>query len=85
MPHADGREVARAVKNESRGPPVILLTGWGMRLRAGNHKPAAVDLMLSKRPTFDALNRALEQVTSGDRLAPWPWQIRYGHRGKRPK
>ncbi len=33
MPHVDGRQVARALKAWSPQLPVILLTGWGQRLR----------------------------------------------------
>jgi CheY-like chemotaxis protein/two-component sensor histidine kinase len=66
MPRVDGRQVARTVKEEAPDTPVILLTGWGMRLSAENDIPAAVDLMLSKPPTIGDLNRALARVTSGD-------------------
>jgi CheY-like chemotaxis protein len=66
MPYVDGREVARTVKEEAPETPVILLTGWGVRLSADKETSAAVDLMLSKPPTIEALNRALARVTSGD-------------------
>jgi CheY-like chemotaxis protein len=69
MPYTDGRQVAEAVKQEAPETPVILLTGWGMRVKAENDIPASVDLMLSKPPTVEALNRALAQVTSVDWLA----------------
>ncbi len=66
MPHVDGRQVARTVKAESPETPVILLTGWGVRLDAEDNVPDAVDLMLGKPPMVEALNRALAQVTSED-------------------
>jgi CheY-like chemotaxis protein len=63
MPHVSGRQVARGVKSEAPETPVILLTGWGVRLKAEDDVPAYVDLMLSKPPTIAALNRALARVT----------------------
>ncbi|MGD2103977.1 MAG: PAS domain S-box protein, partial [Anaerolineae bacterium] len=66
MPHVDGREVARTVKEESPETAVILLTGWGTRLNAENDIPEAVDLMLSKPPTVEALNHALARATSAE-------------------
>ncbi len=64
MPEVSGRQVARTVKTEAPGTPVILLTGWGRQLSAENDVPAAVDLMLGKPPTIEMLNRALARVTS---------------------
>jgi len=66
MPFVSGRQVARGVKSEAPETPVILLTGWGVRLSAERDVPADVDLMLTKPPTIPALNRALAQVTLGD-------------------
>jgi signal transduction histidine kinase/ActR/RegA family two-component response regulator len=66
MPEVSGRQVARTVKAEAPGTPVILLTGWGRQLSAENDVPAAVDLMLGKPPTIEMLNRALARVTSED-------------------
>ncbi len=63
MPHVDGRKVAQTVKEASPETPVILLTGWGQRLRSENEIPVDVDLMLSKPPSIEALNRALARVT----------------------
>jgi PAS domain S-box-containing protein len=62
MPDVSGRDVARSVKREAPETPVILLTGWGRRLKAEDDVPAAVDLMLGKPPTIEGLNRALAQV-----------------------
>jgi CheY-like chemotaxis protein len=66
MPFVSGRQVARTVKDEAPKTPVILLTGWGVRLSAERDVPADVDLMLTKPPTIPALNRALAQVTLED-------------------
>lgn len=61
MPYVSGRMVAQAVKGESPGMPVILLTGWGAHLRP-EEIPVHVDCVLSKPPEVNALRRALEQV-----------------------
>jgi signal transduction histidine kinase/ActR/RegA family two-component response regulator len=64
MAYVDGRQVARTVKAEAPGTPVILLTGWGYRMNVEHDVPAGVDLVLSKPPRMKALNRALARVTS---------------------
>jgi signal transduction histidine kinase/ActR/RegA family two-component response regulator len=63
MPYMDGREVARTVKGELPTTPVILLTGWGMFMRAEGDLPAQVDRVLSKPPRINDLRQALAQVT----------------------
>ena len=65
MPHVDGRSVAAAIKKDSPGTPVILLTGWGERLLAEGTKPANVDRVLSKPPRLKELRGALEEVVAG--------------------
>ena len=44
------RTVAAAVKSMASGTPVILLTGWGYRLKAENDLPQHVDRVLGKPP-----------------------------------
>lgn len=68
MPYVDGRKVASAIKNVSRSTPVILLTGWGQRLRAENDVPAHVDQVLSKPPKLQHLREALVQCCASDTL-----------------
>ncbi len=62
MPHMDGRQVARAVKQESPETPVLLLTGWGTRLHAEGDIPAAVDIVLNKPPGLNQMREALNRV-----------------------
>ncbi|MCI0538656.1 MAG: PAS domain-containing protein [Verrucomicrobiales bacterium] len=69
MPHADGREVARAVKELSPSTPVILLTGWGQRLVVEGDIPAHVDRVLSKPPKLRELREMLAHYC---RPAPSP-------------
>jgi signal transduction histidine kinase/ActR/RegA family two-component response regulator len=59
MPHMDGRQVARALKNLSATTPIILLTGWGQRLIDDGDLPQHIDQMLSKPPKLRTLREAL--------------------------
>jgi CheY-like chemotaxis protein/anti-sigma regulatory factor (Ser/Thr protein kinase) len=61
MPRVDGRRVASYVKSVSESTPVILLTGWGMRLLAEEGLPPHVDQVLSKPPKLRELREALSQ------------------------
>jgi signal transduction histidine kinase/ActR/RegA family two-component response regulator/HAMP domain-containing protein len=63
MPYIDGRAVAAAVKQLDPHTPVLLLTGWGQRLRTEHSVPAHVDLMLGKPPRLHELRRALVELT----------------------
>ena len=63
MPHIDGRTVATAVKSLAPLTPVILLTGWGYRLRAEGDVPLHVDCVLSKPPKLAELRAALAELT----------------------
>jgi PAS domain S-box-containing protein len=64
MPHTDGRRVARAIKETAAATPVILLTGWGQRLRDDGDVPAHVDRVLNKPPKLADLRQALFDLTS---------------------
>jgi CheY-like chemotaxis protein len=59
MPGVDGRRVATGIKQSSPSTPVIMLTGWGERLRAEEDLPAHVDYVLSKPPKLAELRAAL--------------------------
>jgi len=62
MPEVDGRTVALGVKARSPETPVILLTGWGTRLRVEGDIPEGVDLVLAKPTTSRQLQMALAEV-----------------------
>ena len=59
MPYVDGRKVAAAIKTIHGATPVILLTGWGQRLRDEQGAPQHVDLLLNKPPSLRELRAAL--------------------------
>jgi hypothetical protein len=54
--------VAKVVKQESAGTPVIMLTGWGSIMEAEGNKPANVDTVLGKPPAVNELATALQMV-----------------------
>ncbi|HKS54075.1 MAG TPA: PAS domain S-box protein [Steroidobacteraceae bacterium] len=62
MPHVDGRQVAAAVKAVEPSRPVIMLTGWGHRLRAEDEIPEFVDRVLGKPPKLQDLRNALLEL-----------------------
>ena len=64
MPHVDGRAVAAAIKNVRAATPVVMLTGWGQRLRDGGGLPPYVDRVLSKPPNLGELRSALAEVAA---------------------
>jgi CheY-like chemotaxis protein len=67
MPDMNGNQVAAAIKAVSPATPVILLTGWGQRLRKEGDQGAGsdsnVDMVLSKPPQLDDLRAALAQFS----------------------
>jgi signal transduction histidine kinase/ActR/RegA family two-component response regulator len=63
MPNVGGHMVAAAVKSATRNTPVILLTGWGQRLKSEGDLPAHVDRVLSKPPRLSELRAALAELT----------------------
>lgn len=62
MPHMDGREVARLVKQASPATRVILLTGWGSGAGTGDGAGGQVDAILAKPPRLAQLREALSPV-----------------------
>lgn len=72
MPYVDGRQVAAAVKAAEPQRPVILMTGWGHRLRAQDEIPEFVDRVLGKPPKLSELRMALAELTTGRNCAETP-------------
>jgi signal transduction histidine kinase/ActR/RegA family two-component response regulator len=69
MPYVDGRQVAMAVKTLAPRTPVILLTGWGQRMRTQHDIPEHVDRVLGKPPKLPELRKALADFDSQFSLA----------------
>lgn len=64
MPYVDGRKVAAAVKTASPVTPVILLTGWGQRLKDDGDVPLHVDRVLNKPPALHELRLAVADLAA---------------------
>jgi len=62
MPYLDGRQVAKAIKHESADTPVVMLTGWGLRIMDDGHVPPHVDRVLSKPPKMADLRGTLAEL-----------------------
>jgi signal transduction histidine kinase len=64
MPDIDGHHVARTIKTESPGTPVIMMTGWGTTMRDDGETAPEVDAVIGKPPHMQELNDLLLQVTT---------------------
>ncbi|MBN1834305.1 MAG: PAS domain S-box protein [Spirochaetales bacterium] len=64
MPHMDGNELARRIKELSPGTPVVLLSGWGNFMNLNGELPVNVDCVLGKPPTMALLLEAIRGVLS---------------------
>jgi signal transduction histidine kinase/ActR/RegA family two-component response regulator len=69
MPGMDGRRVAASIKQNAPDSPVILLTGWGERLRAEEDIPEHIDCILSKPPKLREIRAALAQCCGAETAA----------------
>ena len=69
MPYVDGRQVATAIKARSPATPVVMLTGWGLRLVDDGDVPPHVDRVISKPPQLATLRQVLGELT-GDLSQP---------------
>ena len=63
MPYVDGRQVAKTLKHEFPGTPVIMLTGWGAFMKEDGSPPTHVDGVLSKPPRSRELRETLRRLT----------------------
>ncbi|MGH7950850.1 MAG: ATP-binding protein [Limisphaerales bacterium] len=61
MPFLDGRQVAKAIKNESPKTPVLMLTGWGVHLKEEGNALPEVDGIISKPPHSRDLREMLHR------------------------
>lgn len=59
MPDLDGHQVARAIKAESPGTPVIMMTGWGSMMKEDGESDPKVDAVVGKPPRLQELDNLL--------------------------
>lgn len=64
MPHMDGTQVAQVIKQLSSKTPVVLLTGWGRRMRADDDVSSNIDYSLGKPPSLKEIREVLVQISS---------------------
>ena len=63
MPDIDGQQVARTIKAESPGTPVIMMTGWGSIMKDDGELVSGADAVVSKPPRIGELNNLILQLT----------------------
>ena len=64
MPDIDGHQVARTIKAESPGTPVIMMTGWGSIMKEDGETAPDVDAVVGKPPRIQELNNLLLQLNT---------------------
>ncbi len=64
MPDIDGHQVARTIKAESPGTPVIMMTGWGAIMKEDGETAPEVDAVVGKPPRIQELNNLLHKLTA---------------------
>jgi signal transduction histidine kinase len=62
MPEMNGEQTARFIKQLNQNIPVIMLTGFGALIEVTGAQPQAVDVVLSKPVTLDALRRTIDKL-----------------------
>jgi len=62
MPEMSGDQTARFIKQLNQDIPVIMLTGFGALIEVTGSQPQAVDVVLSKPVTIDALRKTIGQL-----------------------
>ena len=58
MPDVDGHQVARTIKAESPGTPVIMMTGWGTIMKEDGENAPEVDAVVGKPPRIARVERS---------------------------
>jgi signal transduction histidine kinase/ActR/RegA family two-component response regulator len=78
MPYVDGRQVAKTLKQESPGTPIVMLTGWGAFMKEEGSTPTQVDGVLSKPPRSRELRETLSRLAptrNGSRKTSAPAEL----------
>jgi CheY-like chemotaxis protein len=63
MPDIDGHQVAKTIKAESPGTPIIMMTGWGAQMKEDGETAPEVDAVVGKPPRIQELNSLLLKLT----------------------
>lgn len=63
MAGIDGHQVARVVKEESPGTPVVMITGWGFMIKEEAEAIPNVDAVVGKPPNIAQLNELLVSLS----------------------
>ena len=73
MPEMSGDQLATQARRIAPGVPILMLTGFGDFMNAADERPEAVDVVVSKPVTIDALRAAMATAMRGKReLTPTP-------------
>jgi signal transduction histidine kinase/ActR/RegA family two-component response regulator len=64
MPDINGDQVAAAIKSANPSVPVVMLTGFGSMMDAGDEKPTGVDFIVGKPVTIDGLRAAVSKAVA---------------------
>jgi len=64
MPDIDGHQVARTIKAESPGTPIVMMTGWGSIMKEDGETAPEVDAVVGKPPRIQELNNLILQLTA---------------------
>jgi signal transduction histidine kinase len=62
MPEMDGKQLARIIKAQSAGTPVIMMTGWGTMMVTEGETAPQVDALIGKPPHIGELNSLLHRL-----------------------
>jgi CheY-like chemotaxis protein len=66
MPDMTGWDVARGVRTQRPGMPIGLITGWAVALEMSADERRAVDFVIAKPYTVEALRAALGRITPSE-------------------
>jgi signal transduction histidine kinase/CheY-like chemotaxis protein len=66
MPEMDGKQLARNIKAQSAGTPVIMMTGWGTMMVEEGETAPQVDALIGKPPHIGELNTLLHRLCPQD-------------------
>ena len=61
MPEMTGEQTARLLKQVRHDIPVVMLTGYGALIEVTGGQPEAIDLVMSKPVTLDAMRQTVRK------------------------